>query len=191
MSAETDSRASLLSRMVRASRLDIEFYEEVEHDTSANAQAFAVIVIASLAAGIGGAIAGGIEHGALHWLWGLLIGLGSAILGWLVWALFAYWIGTTMFKGEHTEATYGQLLRTLGFANAPGVLRVFSFIPFIGGFIAFVSLVWILVAGVVAVRQALDFTTGRAIATCIVGWLIYVLLMLLLSGLVLGAAVLF
>jgi len=105
--------------------------------------------------------------------------------------LFAYWIGTTIFAGPETEATYGQLLRTLGFAHSPGFLRIFSFIPFIGGLISFAASVWFLVAGVIAVRQALDFTTLRAIGTCIIGWVLYMLLVFLVTGLVIGAGALF
>ena len=135
--------------------------------------------------------ASSIEEGGLSFGTGLLLGLASAVFGWLAWALFAYWIGTSIFRGPHTEATYGQLLRTLGFANSPGLLRFFTFIPYIGSLIGFIALVWVLVAGVIAVRQALDFSTGRAIGTCIVGWLIYVLLAFLLSALVFGVSVLF
>ncbi len=191
MTIEVAAPSSIWNRMIRAAKLDINLYEEVEHDSGANGQALAVVVLSSVAAGIGGGIAGAIEGGGLFFLWGLLIGLGSGIFGWLVWALFTYWVGSTLFKGPETEATYGQLLRTLGFANSVGVLRFFIFIPFLGGLIGFVVFVWILVAGVIAVRQALDFTTGRAIGTCIVGWLIYVLLTFLLSALVLGASALF
>jgi hypothetical protein len=112
-------------------------------------------------------------------------------VGWLLWSLFAYWLGTTIFAGPETEATYGQLLRTLGFAHSPGFLRIFSFIPFIGGLISFAASVWFLVAGVIAVRQALDFTTLRAIGTCVVGWVLYMLLVFLVTGLVIGAGALF
>ena len=183
--------SSIWNRMIRAAKLDITLYEEVEHDTSANGQAFAVVVLVSIIAGIGTGIGGAITNGALWFLWGLLIGLGSTIVGWLVWALFAYWLGTTVFRGPETEATYGQLLRTLGFAYSPGVIIFFAFIPFIGGLITFIAMVWSLTAGVIAVRQALDFSTARAIGTCVVGWLIYVLIRFLLSGLVGGAELLF
>jgi hypothetical protein len=83
------------------------------------------------------------------------------------------------------------LLRTIGFSNTPGVFRFFSFVPFVGGVIAFVASVWSLVAGVIAVRQALDFTTGRAIATCIVGWIIYMVIVFLITILFLGVGTLF
>jgi hypothetical protein len=98
---------------------------------------------------------------------------------------------TKVFKGPETSATWGELLRTIGFSNSPGIFRFFSFVPFVGGLISFAASVWALIAGVIAVRQALDFTTGRAIATCVVGWLIYMLIIFLTTILFLGAGALF
>lgn len=186
----THSR-SLVSRMVRAAKLEVDLYEEVEADTTANWQAFSAVFIASLASGLGAGIAGLRIGGGLWFLWGLLIGLVTAIVGWLVWSLLAYWLGTTIFKGPETSATYGELVRTIGFSNSPRVLSFFSFIPFLGGIIAFAVSVWALVAGVLAVRQALDFSTWRAIGTCVIGWIIYMLFVFLVTGLILGGRVLF
>ena len=182
--------ASLWNKMLRAARLDVDFYEEVEADTTVTGQAFTVVLIAGLATGIGSGIAGFIENDALSFLWGLLLGVGTTVIGWLLWSMFAYWIGTALFAGPETKATYGELLRTLGFAHTPGVLRIFLFVPFIGGLIAFAASVWFLVAGVIAVRQALDFSTGRAIATCVVGWVIYMVFMFVVLILVNGVATL-
>ncbi|MCJ7520827.1 MAG: YIP1 family protein [Dehalococcoidia bacterium] len=191
MTTGTKTSESLWDKMVRAAKFDIEFYEEVEADSTTTGQAFTVVLLVGLATGIGSGIGGLIEQSAIWFLWGLLIGIATTVIGWLIWALFAYWIGTTIFKGPDTEATYGQLLRTLGFAHSPGLLRVFSFIPYLGGLISFAASVWFLIAGIIAVRQALDFSTGRAIATCIVGWVIYTLIAFLITGFVIGAAVLF
>jgi len=192
MTTSTSDSKSLFGRMVRAAKLDVNLYEEVEADTKANWQAFRAVVLVSMASAIGTGIGSlGGDHGPIWFLWGLLIGLGSAIIGWLLWSLLTYVIGITIFKGPETEADYGQLLRTIGFSNSPGVFRFFSFIPFIGGVIAFVASVWALVAGVIAVRQALDFSTWRAIGTCIVGWVIYMLFLFLIPGLIIGKSVLF
>ncbi len=186
-----EAQHSLVNRMIRAARLEVDLYEEVEADTKANGQAFVAVLIASLAAGIGAGIAGVLVEGGLWFLWGLLIGLATALGGWLVWSLFAYWLGTTIFKGPETSATYGELLRTIGFSNSPRVLAFFSFIPFLGGIIVFAVSVWALIAGIIAVRQALDFSTWRAIGTCIVGWILYMLIVFLVTGLVLGGKALF
>jgi len=184
------SSQSLVRRMTRAAKLDVNLYEEVEADTTANGQAFLAVVLVSLATGIGAGIAGLAIKGGLWFVWGLLTGLVASILGWLAWSFFAYILGTRVFKGPETSATWGELLRTIGFSNSPGVFRLFSFIPFLGGIISFVASIWALIAGVIAVRQALDFSTGRAIATCIVGWIIYMVIVFLASTLLLGTGAL-
>jgi hypothetical protein len=181
---------SIWSRMIRAWKLDVSLYEEVEADESSTIQAFAVVVIVALATGIGSGIGSAMaeDAGPLSFLWGLLLGLGTALIGWLLWSVIAYFLGTTVFKGPQTEATIGQLMRTLGFANTPGLLRIFAFIPFVGWLIALVGSVWALIAGVIAVRQALDFGTWRAIGTCIVGWLIYMVLVFVVGLFVAGVS---
>lgn len=174
---------SLFSRMVRAMQLSSGLYEEVEADTSATGQALAAVVIGSIASGAGaalGAVAGG---SALDIAWSLLFGLGTAIGGWLLWALFAFILGVSIFRGPHTSSTWGELLRTMGFANSPGVLRLFAFMPLAGGVISLAAYVWMLVAAVVAIRQALDFSTGRAIVTALVGWLAHMFLVFGLAAL--------
>jgi hypothetical protein len=172
--------------MVRAAKLDVNLYEEVELDTSANGQAFLVVVLVSLATGIGSGITGIITQGGIWFFWGLLIGLVTSIIGWLAWAFVVYVIGAFIFRGPQTSATWGELLRTIGFSTTPGILRFFSFIPVVGGIISLGASVWALIAGVIAVRQALDFSTGRAIITCIVGWIVYMLIIFLISFFVLG-----
>ena len=181
---------SLVNRMIRAAKLEVNLYEEVEADSTATSQALIAVIVVSLATGIGAGIAGIATMGALGFFWGLLTGLAASLVGWLIWSYLAYILGTRIFKGPETSATWGELLRTIGFAHSPGVLRIFSFIPVIGGIIALGASIWFLIAGVIAVRQALDFSTGRALATCIVGWLIYLVLMLLVY-LLLGATALF
>ena len=170
-------KGSLTERMIRAARLRVDLYEEVEADVTATRPALLVVVMASIAAGIGTGIAGGMQGGAERLLLYLVGGAIAAVVGWLLLALLTYWIGTTLFRGPKTSATYGELLRTIGFAASPGVLRIFAFIPILGGIIAFVVSIWMLITTVVAVRQALDFTTGRAIGTCIAGWLVQGLVM--------------
>jgi hypothetical protein len=186
-SEEKQIKASIWRKMILASRLDINLYEEVEANTRANGQALMIVVIASIATGIGTGISGLVTNGAIWLLWGLLVGIFTSIIGWLVWAFITLWIGKIIFKVPQTEVTYGQMLRTLGFANSPGVLRIFSFIPFLGGLVAFVATIWVLITGIVAIRQALDFSTWRAIGTAVVGWIVYALIIFLISTLIIGA----
>lgn len=160
---QTQGQTSFVDRMIGAARLDAHIYEEVEHDESATGQAMAVVVMGALAAGVG-ALYGGIV--------GLVVGLVTALVGWAVYAGVAYWVGTNLFKGPHTSSTWGELLRTLGFASSPRLLLILTIIPFAGLLVGLVVLVWTLVTTVVAIRQALDFDTGRAIATAVVSWLV-------------------
>jgi len=171
--------------MVRAAKLDVNLYEEVEADTAALPQALLVVLIYSICAAIGSGLVDLSKMTVGHFFWGLFIGLVTALVFWLIWSLITYFVGTTLFRGPQTSATYGELLRTIGFSTAPGVFMIFAFIPFIGWLISLVAFVWMLIAMVIAVRQALDFTTWRAIGTCVVGGIIYLVLALIL-GVVLG-----
>ncbi len=158
--------ARFWSRVLRACKLDSELYEEVEADRDAMMQAALVVVLSAAASGIGLSTGMG--------LFGVVVFSLAALLGWYIWAYLTYFIGTRLLPEEQTEADHGQLLRTLGFASAPGMLRIFGVVPGIGQLSFPISAVWMLFATVVAVRQALDYSsTLRAIGVCIIGWIIY------------------
>jgi hypothetical protein len=163
--------ASFSERMLRATLLQADVYEEVEADASANRQAFAVVTLSGVAVGIGGIA----NSGAEGILWQALV----AVAGWWVWAYATYFIGTRLLPAAQTEADPGQLLRTIGFSGAPGVLRILMIVPVLA-FPAFVvGTLWELLAMVVAVRQALDYeSTLRAIAVCAIGFPVYALALL-------------
>jgi hypothetical protein len=151
--------------MVRAAKLDVNLYEEVEADKQAMGQAMGVVVLSSLAAGIGSVGATGIN--------GLLLGTIAALAGWFIWALITFYVGTKLLPEPQTEADYGELLRTTGFSSSPGVLRIFGVVPLLGTIIFVVCGIWMLVAMIIAVRQALDYkSTWRAVGVCFIGWLI-------------------
>lgn len=158
-------------RMWRAAILDTKDYDEVVADPRATVQALLVVVIAAIANAIGLLLGGG---GA----GGVLTGVVSAIIGWVVWSFVAWAIGTWIFHGT---ATPGDLLRALGFAQSPRVLNLFSFIPILGGIIRLIVFFWLLVAGVVAIREGLKFSTGQAVATAIVGWVCMVVIDVVLA----------
>ena len=174
---EATRQSTLVDRIIRAAKLDPQVYEEVEHDPSATGQAILVVVLGAIAAGIG-FLYGGIDA--------FIVGIVLALVGWAVYAFVAYWVGTTIFKGPHTEATWGQLLRTLGFANSPRLLLVLGVIPVIGLIIALAVFVWVLIATVIAIRQALDFDTGRAIGTAVVSLLAQFVIFFVVTAIVAG-----
>jgi len=161
---------SIFDRMKGAAMLDIATYEEVEHDESLTTQAAIVVLIAALARGVGGF--GNGENG-------IIVGVVAALFSWLVWAGITYLIGDKLLKGT---ATWGELLRTLGYAQAPAVLFIFGFLPVLGGFVGAVVGIWLLVTGIVAIRQALDVDTGKAILTAFLGWLVAVAIPVIVIG---------
>lgn len=164
-----------VNRIIGAVRLNPALYEEVEADRSAMGQAMGVVILASLAAGIGSMSQVGIGIG------GLLTGTISALLGWAAWAALIYLIGTRLLPEPQTRADYGELLRTLGFASAPGIIRILGIIPGLMGIVFLGAGIWMLAATVIAARQALDYqSTARAVGVCLIGWLVQVLIMALI-----------
>jgi hypothetical protein len=171
--------ASITDRMIRAAKLDVNLYEEVEADKGAMGQAMAVVVLSSVAAGIGTAGTAGIK--------GLILGTIVALVGWFIWAFLTYYIGTRLLPEPQTKADYGELLRTIGFSSSPGVLRVLGIIPMLGNILNFICSIWMLVAMVIAVRQALDYkSTGRAVGVCLIGWIVQFVIFVMFFGLVGG-----
>ena len=167
--------ADLKDRMIRAAKLDINLYEEVEADKQAMGQAMTVVILSSLAAGVGTISSVGVS--------GIFWGTIAALVGWFIWAFLTYFIGTRILPEPQTRADMGELLRTTGFSSSPGVLRVFGVVPVLGGLIFIVTAIWMLVAMVIAVRQALDYkSTGRAVGVCVLGWIVQIVLIILLAG---------
>ena len=164
--------SNFYERVIGAAKLDIKIYEEVEADKGAMNQAMGVVILSSLAAGLG--VIGKAGFG------GLLMGAFMALIGWFVWAYLTYVIGTKILPEPQTKADLGELLRTIGFSSSPGLIRVLGIIPGLSFLVYSVAGIWMLVAMVVAVRQALDYhSTWRAVGVCIIGWIIQGLTMVL------------
>jgi hypothetical protein len=164
---------TFVERMIGAAKLDPQVYEEVEADRTATPQALGVVVLASVAGGIG------VGEG----LRGLIFGTVAGLVGWAIWAWLIYFIGTRWLPEPDTRADTGELLRALGFATAPGILRVVGILPALSRLVLIVTAIWTLVAVVIAVRQALDYrSTVRAIGVCLVGWLVQVMILALVFG---------
>jgi len=164
---------NFVNRMIRAAKLDVQLYEEVEADKTALGQALGVVVLSNLAAGIG-------TIGLVGGYRAIPLGMILAIGGWFIWAFLTYWIGTRLLPEPQTQADLGQLLRTTGFSSSPGLIRVLGILPGLTGFVFLVAAVWMLISMVIAVRQALDYkSTWRAVGVCSIGWTIQILVLAL------------
>jgi hypothetical protein len=156
-----------LGRIAGAARLEPRVYEDVEADVTANGQAVAVIVLSS------GASAIGLMRGASVDPFLFASYTTAALAAWMAWSALTYLIGVHLLPGPETHATVGEVLRTTGFAAAPGIVRIFGFVPVVGPVFFVLGSVWMLVAMFVAVRQSLDYRhISRALAVCVVGWLL-------------------
>jgi hypothetical protein len=166
---------TFVQRMVGAAKLSTEAYEDVEADKSATGQAIAVVVLSSIAAGLGVGLG----------LAGVVVGTVASLVGWLVWAFLIYVIGARWLAEPDTRSDTGELLRTIGFATSPGILRVLGIVPALSAIVFFIVALWMLATMVVAVRQALDYkSTGRAIGVCLLGWLVQLAVYVLLGRLI-------
>jgi len=161
--------ASFPNRVVGALRLQPATFEEIEHDPRATIQAVIVVAAVAIARGIGARSVTGFAYLLLF-----------GFVGWAVGSAVIWIVGTRLLRGRNTEADLSQLLRTVGFAQAPNVLAVSAVVPVLGWVLTIAGLLWSLAALVVAVRQALDYEdTVRAVVVCVVAWLIMMLITML------------
>jgi hypothetical protein len=169
---------TFLQRLIGAAALDTAIYEEVETDPRATAQAFVVVLMASVAAAIGAGDLRGTSVATVAVLSTI------ALLSWAAWALVTFQVGVRLMPEPETRGNVGETLRTIGFSAAPGLLLVFGMLPGVGLPVFVLAGVWMLVAMIVAVRQALDYrSTTRAVAVCVVGWALAVAFAVVLSAL--------
>tara|TARA_B100000579_G_scaffold436445_1_gene462415 strand:- start:647 stop:1165 length:519 start_codon:yes stop_codon:yes gene_type:complete len=153
-----------INRIYRAIKIDVELYEEVENDKSATFQAALVVVLSSLAAGVGA-----IHLGASN----LLLAPVLSLVSWYVWAYIIYFVGVKIFADPNTKSNHGELLRTIGFSSAPGFIRIFGFTPELMTVTFIGSAFWMLACMVVAVKSALDYNSmWKAFGVVVVAWLI-------------------
>ena len=161
-----------VNRIIRACKLDVSLYEEVEADKTATLQAAGVVILSSLAAGVGA-----LSLGASNFLMAPILSLVS----WYIWAYLVYFIGAKLFPESATQADHGQLLRTIGFSSAPGLIRVFGFTPDLMSITFIGAAIWMLVAMVIAVRQALDYqSTWRAIGVVVIAFLVQSIILVMI-----------
>lgn len=168
--------ATFGQRVIGAMQLQAATFEEVEHDASATAQAAGVVLLASLSTAIGWAASTGQI--------GIVRSAVGALVGWALSAVLIWLIGTRVLPGRNTEADLGQILRACGFAQAPGMFHVIAIVPLLGWFLSIVVIgIWVLVANVIAVRQALDYEdTPRALGVCALAWVVQVVIVAVFGG---------
>ena len=152
-----------INRVYRAIKIDIELYEEVEKDKNATIQAGIVVVLSSLAAGVG-ALQMGVSN--------FLLAPFMSLLSWYVWAYVIYFVGAKLFRGSKTKSNHGELLRTIGFSSAPGLIRIFGVTPDLMTVTFIGSAFWMLACMVVAVKSALDYSSmWKAFGVVVIAWL--------------------
>ena len=160
------------SRIFRAIKIDVELYEEVEQDKSATVQAGLVVVLASLAAGVGA-----LQLGASNFILAPI----ASLLSWYIVSYIIYFVGVKLFPEKSTKSNHGELLRTIGFANAPGLIRVFGVTPELMTVTFIGSAFWMLACMVVAVKSALDYESlWKAFGVVVVSWLFQAFFLFLL-----------
>jgi hypothetical protein len=182
---------NLVDRMIRASKGDVNLYEEVERDETAMQQAVIVVAIVSLASALGAAVGTLLVPAAVTvsgqtvatprpgFISTFLIQLIIGFVVWYIWSYATFFVGTRMFGGT---ATPGEMLRTIGFAQSPRILGILSFIPVIGGLIGFALFIWSIYIGFIAVRQGLDLDTQKSIFTIIISFIVALVALLVVSA---------
>jgi hypothetical protein len=159
-------RSTFGQRLVGAAMLNAATYEELEADPLATRQAMGVVLLSSVSAGLGARGFG------VHGLTAVVFFAAVALMAWVAWSLVIYQVGVRLLPVAETRADLGELLRTIGFATAPGILRVGGAVPGWTTPVMAITAVWMLAAMIVAVRQALDYgSTRRAVMVCVLGWL--------------------
>jgi len=183
-------QADIKQRMIRAAKLDPDLYEEVEAQPEAITQSLMVVLMSSVAAGIGAYSFFGLNS--------LISGTFWALISWFLWAYITFLVGTRLFPEPQTQSNIGELLRTIGFSTSPGVLRIFGIVlgQSLAGLLFFVTGIWMLVAMIVAVRQALDYDsknlifrfanngTDKAVLVCVISAIIVLMIQAVVVGVI-------
>lgn len=170
---------TMINRLLRAAQLDREFFKEAEADASLNQEALIIVIIVSIAAGIGAFLSGLMYETFGAAVLGLIVSAVLGVANYYIWAYVTHFIGTNMFKGV---ADPGELLRVLGYASGPRLLSLLSFIPCVGGLLSLAGGIWALVAGFFGVQEALDLDTTETLVTVVLGWLAIAVITAIVAG---------
>ena len=172
----------MVDRIVRAIRLDWTVFREIAVDPEATKQAAIIVLVVSLLSAVGsglGLLVAKVGFGTAVWGFFNEWLIGGVLIGWIGWAILTYFVGTTLFKGE---SSIEEMLRVLGYASAPRLLGLLGFIPCVGWVFPFAGWILSLIAGVIAVREAMEFDTGNAVVTVLISWAVALVLSLIIRG---------
>ena len=178
---------AIISRVTRVFMFDRTVFQEVEADQAATQQAWVVVIVAAVASAIGsalGSLIGGGGFGGL--ILGLIVTPVLTVAGYLLWAFVTSWVGVNLFQAQ---TDFPEMQRVIGFAYAPNVLGIVSFIPCIGWLISLAGSLYALVLSVLAVKEGLDVEWPQAIITCVIGWVVNFVLVSVIGGIVLAGAI--
>lgn len=162
----------MIERIIRIIKLDFSVFKDIESDPKATTEAAIVVAVASVLSAIGAAFASNRPVPAF------LAQVIGGLVGWVVWSYVSHFIGQAMFKGK---GTVENMLRVIGYANAPRFLGILGFIPCLGALAALIGAVLALIAGIMAIREGLDLETGQAVIVALVGWVALFIVSLLIS----------
>jgi hypothetical protein len=164
-----------LNRIYRSIKIDPEVFDEVQKDRKATIAAGIVVVLSSLAAGIGASHLGVVNF---------FLAPGLSLVTWFVWAYIVYFVGVKLFPDVKTKTTHMALLRSIGFSSAPGMIRIFGFyedlmtVMFVG------SAFWMLACMVVAVKQTLNYKSlWKALGIVIIAWFVQAFILIIILAL--------
>jgi hypothetical protein len=170
-------------RIVGAMKLDAGTFEDIERDPTAISQAVGVIALAAVSAGIGNVWYGGLS--------GIVFGVVTSLIGYMLWAVVVWLVGTRVMPDPQTKADFQETFRVIGFAAAPGVLGAITIIPILGWLLMLLIWLWSIAAMVIAVKQVLDYTdTFKAVIVVIIGFVVNLVVTGILGAMFLGTALL-
>jgi hypothetical protein len=163
----------MIERLFRAMRLEGLFYREVAEDASLDRESTLLVILVTLIASMGELTGKGGS-----WLAYLGTVANSLLLGWLLWAAVAWFVGSKVLGGEGSLA---GMLRGLAYASLPRLLGVFAGLPFIGWLFGLVAGILSLIAGIIAIREGMSVDTGKAIIIALLGGLFYIAVSVLIG----------
>ena len=84
----------------------------------------------------------------------------TAILTWLVWAIFIYVIGVKIFPDKESKISFKKVLIAVGYAHAPGLIRFFAVTPDLVLLIVFLTQFWIFASLIISTKQILNLKSN-------------------------------